>query len=52
MNAALADPTVKVRIADVGYTPAPQSPADFAKFLADETVKWGKIIRDANITLQ
>jgi tripartite-type tricarboxylate transporter receptor subunit TctC len=48
LNAGLADPKVKARLADLGGTLA-GSPADFGKFIADETEKWGKVIRAANI---
>jgi tripartite-type tricarboxylate transporter receptor subunit TctC len=48
LNAGLADPKVKARLADLGGTLA-GSPADFAKFIADETEKWAKVIRAANI---
>jgi tripartite-type tricarboxylate transporter receptor subunit TctC len=49
VNAALADPKIKSRIADLGYTPFVSSPAEFTQFIADETVKWAKVIRAANI---
>jgi tripartite-type tricarboxylate transporter receptor subunit TctC len=49
INAALADPKINVRFAELGGTPLPGSPADFGKFIADETEKWGKVIRAANI---
>jgi len=49
INAALADPKIKARIADLGYTPFVSSPAEFAQFIADETVKWAKVIRTAGI---
>jgi tripartite-type tricarboxylate transporter receptor subunit TctC len=49
INAALADPTIKARLADLGSTPFANSPADFARFMIDETEKWGKVIRAANI---
>ena len=48
VNAALADPKMKVRLADLGEA-LPGSPADFAKLIADETEKWGKVIRALNI---
>jgi tripartite-type tricarboxylate transporter receptor subunit TctC len=47
--AALADPGMKARLADLGNEPMPMTPAGFAKFIADETEKWGKVIRAANI---
>src|SRR5499427_8384513 len=49
INAALADPKMKTRFADLGGTVLPGSPADFGKLLADETNKWGNVIRTANI---
>jgi tripartite-type tricarboxylate transporter receptor subunit TctC len=49
VNAALEDPQVKARLAEWGATALAGSPADFAKFVADETEKWGKVIRAANI---
>jgi tripartite-type tricarboxylate transporter receptor subunit TctC len=51
VNAGLADPTIKQRLTDLGGDPMPMSPAGFAQHLADETVKWGKVIRAANIKL-
>jgi tripartite-type tricarboxylate transporter receptor subunit TctC len=49
INAALDDPKMKARLADLGGTVLPGSPADFGKLIADETEKWGKVIRAANI---
>jgi tripartite-type tricarboxylate transporter receptor subunit TctC len=49
INAAVADPNMKVRLADLGGTILAGSPADFGKFIADETEKWGKVIRAVNI---
>ena len=49
INAALAEPKMKARLADLGGTVMMGSPADFAKLIADETEKWGKVIRAANI---
>jgi tripartite-type tricarboxylate transporter receptor subunit TctC len=49
INAGLADPKMKARLADLGGAVLPGSPADFAKLIADETAKWGKVIRAANI---
>jgi tripartite-type tricarboxylate transporter receptor subunit TctC len=48
INAALADPRMKAR-PDLGGTVLPLSPSDFGKLIADETDKWGKVIRAANI---
>ncbi len=49
INAGLADPTVKGRLAEMGAWVLPGSPADAAKLIADEIEKWGKVIRTANI---
>jgi tripartite-type tricarboxylate transporter receptor subunit TctC len=49
INAALADPQITAQLADLAVTALPGSPADFAKLIADETEKWGKVIRTANI---
>jgi tripartite-type tricarboxylate transporter receptor subunit TctC len=49
VNAALADPKLKARLADLGGTVLPGSPADFGKLIADETEKWGNVIRALNI---
>jgi len=49
VNAGLADPKMKARLAGLGGTLLPGSPADFGKLIADETEKWGKVIRAANI---
>jgi len=51
LNAALAEPTAKARLADLGVEPMRMAPQEFAKFIADENVKWGKVIRDAGIKL-
>ena len=52
INAALADPNMKARLADLGGTALAGSPADFGKLIADETEKWGKVIRAANIKVE
>jgi tripartite-type tricarboxylate transporter receptor subunit TctC len=49
INAALADPKLKARLAELGGTVLAGSPTDFRKLIADETEKWGKVIRAANI---
>src|SRR5262249_5406487 len=49
INAGLADPKIKARLADLGCTPFAQSPGEFAKLIASDTEKWGKVIRAANI---
>jgi tripartite-type tricarboxylate transporter receptor subunit TctC len=49
INAGLADPKMKARFVDLGGMVMLGSPADFGKVIADETEKWGKVIRAANI---
>ena len=49
INAGLADPTIKARLADLGGVTIAGSPGDFGKLIADETEKWAKVIRAANI---
>ena len=52
INAALADPELKARLADLGGTPFPGTPAEFGKLLAGETEKWAKAIKFAGIKAQ
>jgi tripartite-type tricarboxylate transporter receptor subunit TctC len=47
VNAILADPTSQGRFAELGASLLPGSPADFGKLLADETEKWGKVVKFA-----
>jgi tripartite-type tricarboxylate transporter receptor subunit TctC len=49
INAGLTDAKLKARIAELGGTALAGSPADFGRLIADETEKWGKVIRTANI---
>ena len=49
INAALTDSKMKARFADLGGVPLPMTPAEFGKLIADETEKWAKVIRAANI---
>jgi len=49
INTALADPNFKARLADVGGTALSSSPAEFGKLIADETEKWGKVVKFAGI---
>ena len=49
LNAALADPKVQKRLADLGGIPMPLTPADFGKLIVDETQKWDKVIKFAHI---
>jgi tripartite-type tricarboxylate transporter receptor subunit TctC len=52
INAGLADPKIKARLTDLGATMLGGSAADFGKLIADETEKWGKVVRPANIKPQ
>jgi len=45
MNAVLADPKSQARFAELGASLLPGSPADFSRLVADETEKWGKVVR-------
>jgi len=49
INVALADPKIKARLAELGGDVLALSPLEFGKFIADETEKWGEVIRAANI---
>jgi tripartite-type tricarboxylate transporter receptor subunit TctC len=49
VNAGLDDPKLKARLVELGGTVLAGSPADFGKLIADDTEKWGKVIRAANI---
>jgi tripartite-type tricarboxylate transporter receptor subunit TctC len=49
INTGLADPGMKTRIAELGDTVFASSPADFHKLIAEDTEKWGKVIRAGNI---
>ena len=49
INAGLADPSMKARLADLGGTALPGSPTDFGNLLADETEKWAKVIKFAGL---
>jgi len=51
INAGLADPKIKARLADLGGTVLPGSPSDFGKLIADDTEKWGNVIWALNIKL-
>ena len=52
INAVLADPKVKARLAELGSEPLTGSPAEIGRMLADETEKWAKVIRAANIKVE
>ena len=49
INAALADPKIAARLAELGTQPGPMTPAAFGAFMAAETEKWAKVVRAANI---
>ena len=49
INAGLADPQLKARLVELGSFTLPGSPADFGKFIANETEKWAKVVKFANI---
>jgi tripartite-type tricarboxylate transporter receptor subunit TctC len=51
-TAALADPKMQARIADLGGTPMPMSPAEFGKLVADETEKWGAVVKSAGLSVE
>ena len=52
INAALADGTIKARLAELGSEPMPMTIAEFEKRIVDETTKWAKVIREAKIPMQ
>jgi tripartite-type tricarboxylate transporter receptor subunit TctC len=49
INAGLNDPRIKSQFADLGSTTVPLTPAEYGKIIVEETEKWGKVIRSANI---
>ena len=49
---AVQSDEIKRRFGDLGVTPAPQSPADFARFIQTETERWGSVIRSAGVVLE
>jgi len=49
INASLTDPRIKARLAELGGTVMPGSPNEFTKLIADETAKWGKVVRFAGL---
>jgi len=49
INAGVANPSIKAKLAGLGAMPLPGSPAAFGKFIADETEKWGKVVKFAGI---
>jgi tripartite-type tricarboxylate transporter receptor subunit TctC len=49
IDLALVDPKIMARVTDLGSVPKSMTSADFGKFIAEDTEKWGKVIRAANI---
>ena len=49
INAGLADPSLKARLDELGSAPMPMTPAEFGKRIVEETEKWGRVVRAANI---
>jgi tripartite-type tricarboxylate transporter receptor subunit TctC len=49
INASLADPRIRARIADLGNTPLALSPTEYGKLLVEETKKWAKVVKFAGI---
>ena len=45
INSLLGEPRVKARLAELGATPLPGSPADFGRLIEEETEKWGKVVK-------
>jgi tripartite-type tricarboxylate transporter receptor subunit TctC len=52
VNSALQDPNVQARLIELGGEPMPMKPTEFGKLVQDETEKWRKVIRAANIKTQ
>jgi tripartite-type tricarboxylate transporter receptor subunit TctC len=52
MAAGLANPKLQAKLAELGGIPMPMSPAEFGKFLADDTAKWAKVVKAANLSVE
>lgn len=52
VGAGLADPGVQARLADLGGLPMPMTPAEFGQFVADETAKWARVVKSANLSIE
>ena len=52
INAALADPGMKAKLAELGGIPIAGSPADFGRVVSEETEKWAKVIKSGGVTLE
>lgn len=48
---ALADPDVKTKLAEQGAEPHPEKPEQFAAFIASETAKWGKVVKESGASV-
>jgi len=51
-NEALADPKIQKRLADLGGEPTPMTPEQFGKLTSDETEKWAKVVKAANLSIE
>ena len=52
INTGLADPKLKARLEELGGVPMSMTPADFGKFITDETEKWGKVVKFADLKVE
>jgi len=52
VTAGLANPKLQAKLADLGGVPMPMSPAEFGKFLSDDTAKWAKVVKAANLSVE
>ena len=52
INAGLADPKLKAKLEELGGVPMVVTPANFGKFIAAETEKWGKVVKFANLKVE
>jgi tripartite-type tricarboxylate transporter receptor subunit TctC len=52
VTAGVEDATIRSRLATLGVEPKPMSTAEFGKFIADETAKWGRVVREANVKVE
>jgi tripartite-type tricarboxylate transporter receptor subunit TctC len=52
INAGLADPKLEARLEELGGVPMSMTPADFGRFITDETEKWGKVVNFADLKVE
>jgi len=52
VTAALANPKMQAKLAELGGIPMPMSPAEFGKFVAEDTAKWAKVVKAANLSVE